>query len=118
MYSVFTMTRPLQYFKMYGTIVALSLPLGCLNDSPSPTAERVERRLETLQSQSQQLEAQAFAIESQIDEIRRANPEAQADEIKKLRMQFNALKKTHALLQQEMSGLRQDLTVERERPEN
>ena len=110
------MTRPLQYFKMYGTIVALSLPLGCLNDTPSPTAERVERRLQKLQSQSQQLEAEAFAIESQIDEIRRASPDTQAEEIKELRVQFKALKTTHAILQQEMSGLRQDLTVEPENP--
>ena len=75
---------------MYGTIVALSLPLGCLNSSTLPTSDRVEQRLKA-QSQSQKLEAQAFDIESQIDEIRRASPDTQAEEIKE-RLQFKALK--------------------------
>ena len=110
------MTHPLQYFKMYGIIVALSLPLGCLNSNTLPTSDRVEQRLKALQSQSQKLEAQAFDIESQIDEIRRASSGTQVEKIKELRLQFKALKTTHTKLQQEMSGLRQDLTVDHESP--
>ncbi len=105
------MTHPLQYFKMCSAIVALCLPLGCINDTVSVQKEKIEQRLAILQSQSQTLEIQAFNIESQIDEIRRANAETRDDKIKTLRLQFYELKATHKSLQQEMSGLRQDLTL-------
>ena len=107
------MTHPLQYFKVYGTIVALSLPLGCVNNTVSPKIEEIELRLKTLQSHSQQLEAKALDIESQIDEIRRAPVDSHAREIETLHMQFKELKDTHEILQHEMSGLREDLKVVR-----
>lgn len=107
------MTHPLQYFKMYGPIVALSLPLGCVSNTISPQNEQVELRLKTLQSYSQQLEAKALDIESQIDEIRRAPVDTHAREIETLHMQFKELKDTHERLQHEMLGLRQDLKVVR-----
>lgn len=108
------MTHPLQYFKMCSAIVALCLPLGCINDTVSVQKEKIQQRLAILQSHSQTLEAQAFNIESQIDEIRRADAKTQDDELKILRLQFSELKATHKRLQLEMSGLRQDLKLIRE----
>ena len=103
------MTRPIQNFKTLLTIVALCLPLGCINDSPSQQTVEITKRLQTLQFQSQLLEEQALSVESQIDEIRRASTENQSAEIETLRVQFNTLKETHDKMQQEMSALRTHL---------
>ena len=103
------MTRLLQNFKTLLAIVALCLPLGCINDSPSPQTVELTKRLRTLQVQSKLLEKQALNVESQIDEIRRASTKNKSAEIKTLRVQFNTLKETHDKMQQEMSGLRAHL---------
>ncbi len=107
------MTQPLEYFKMFGAIVALCLPLGCTSDIASTQNQKIEQRLNSLQTQSQQLEETAFEIESQIDEIRRASPDTRSDEIETLHTQFKRLKSTHEALQKEMRGLRQELSIGR-----
>ena len=103
------MTHHLKYFKKLTTIVALCLPLGCMNDSQSPQTVEMAKHLQSLQAQSQILEKQALGIESQIDEIRRAGTDSQSAEIETLRIQFYALKETHETLQKEMSALRAHL---------
>ena len=103
------MTRPLQNFKIVLAIVALCLPLGCINDSPSPQMILLTQRLQTLQVQSKLLQEQALNVESQIDEVRRASTENKSAEIETLRAQFNTLKETHINMQQEMSALREHL---------
>lgn len=103
------MTHHIQYFKTLSAIVALCLPLGCINDLQSPQKAQMTKHLHTLQVQSQLLEEQALSVESQIDEIRRANTDTQAAEIETLRIQFNALKETHETLQKEMTALRTHL---------
>ena len=105
------MTQPLEYFKMYSAIVALCLPLGCTSNADSTQNIKIEKRLNSLRTQSQQLEETAFNVESQIDEIRRASPDTRGDEVETLRLQFKELKSTHEALQKEMLGLRQDLSV-------
>ena len=86
--------------------MALCLPLGCMNDPQYAQVPQITKRLEGMQIQSQILEEQALGVESQIDEVRRANTENKSTEIETLRVQFNALKETHESLKLEMSALR------------
>ena len=76
------MTHPAQNFKTLLVIVALCLPLGCSNDSSAPQTIQMTKHLQTLQVQSQILEEQALSIESQIDEIRRANTDTNPQRLK------------------------------------
>ena len=89
------MTRLRKIFKNLLAIVAVCLPLGCGNDSPSSHEKQIVKRLQAMQTQSQLLQEQALSIESQIDEVRRASTDSQSSEIETLRVQFHTLKETH-----------------------
>lgn len=102
------MTQPFQYFNVFWVIVSLSLPLGC-TDTPSSQELIVYQQLQTLRKHSADLEAQAFQIESQIDEVRRATPDNWQAEVRTLQSQFETLKQTHLRLQQDMIQLRKAL---------
>ena len=102
------MTQPFQYFNAFWLIVSLSLPFGCA-DEPSSQKDAVYQQLQTLRTHSENLEAQAFQIESQIDEVRRATPDKWQEEVRTLQSQFETLKQTHIRLQQEMIQLRKAL---------
>ena len=107
------MTHPLPDFKVFTAFVAICLltvtNTGCTERSKSSEATQVQNRLQTLSEQSRILEEQAFAIESQIDEIRRSDNSNQATEIEKLHTQFRMLKATHAKMEQQMVLLRKEL---------
>ena len=102
------MTQPFQYFNALWLIVSFSLPFGC-DDAPSSQEVIVHQQLQTLRTHSEDLEAQAFQIESQIDEVRRATPDNWQEEVRTLQSQFETLKQTHIRLQQEMVQLRKAL---------
>jgi len=102
------MTQPFQYFNAFWLIVSLSLPCGC-DGGPSSQELIVHQQLQTLRTHSEHLEAQAFQIESQIDEVRRATPDNWQEEVRILQSQFKSLKQTHHTLQQEMVQLRKAL---------
>ena len=115
------MTHPTTDFKYWLTIVALPLLFIGLAYSVSDTSNseyhstdqtvQIQQTLKEFQHQTLVIQQYALEIESQIDEVRRASPKEETEELSKLKAQFTELKKQHTLLEEHMQTLRKTLTV-------
>jgi|GEM_PF-5278810 len=115
------MTHPTTDFKYWLTIVALPLLFIGLACSVSDTSNseyhstdqtvQIQQTLKGFQQQTLVIQQYALEIESQIDEVRRASPKEETEELSKLKAQFTELKKQHTLLEEHMQTLRKTLTV-------
>ncbi len=115
------MTHHKTYFKGNWTIVVylwlmtLGFATGCNNASNQPS-DAVDKHRSELYQQTQRLVQQAHQLESQIDEVRRANPDNQAIEIEQLKKQLSIIQVEQEKLNQEMEKLRQTLKQDDDAP--
>ena len=84
------MTRFIQFYK-FPTLIFLVFTMGCNGESKYDQVPQSTINQQELLAETEILEQLAFEIESQIDELRRANTDNRSTERDKLRSQIHQL---------------------------